>query len=47
MQQYLKQLTFGQKLAIAAISIGIIGMNVVIEHIQSQPMEQPVHVHKK
>jgi tetrahydromethanopterin S-methyltransferase subunit D len=47
MQQYLKQLTFAQKLAIAAISIGIFGINAVIEHYQSQPTEQPVHVNKK
>ena len=47
MQQYLKQLSFGQKIAIAAISIGIFGFNAVIEHIQSQPTEQPVHVNKK
>jgi hypothetical protein len=47
MQQYLKQLSLGQKIAIAAISIGIFGINAVIEHFQSQPTEPPVHVHKK
>jgi hypothetical protein len=47
MQQYLKQLSFGQKIAIAAISISIFGINAVIEHFQSHPTEPPVHVRKK
>jgi hypothetical protein len=47
MQQYLKQLSFGQKIAVAAISIGIFGGNAVFEHLRPQSTESPVHVHKK
>lgn len=47
MQQYLKQLSFSQKIAIAAISIGIFGGNAVIEYLRPQSTETPVHAHKK